>query len=73
MGLENCFVEDRDIVGILLYLISSGNDKGYFKDDEGIVGGINCKFLVFKIMNVLIVIDIIFEINLIVLFLMELV
>lgn len=67
MGLENCFAEDRDTVGTLSYSISSGNDKGYFKDDEGIVGGINRKFLVLKTTNVPIVIDTTPEINLTVL------
>lgn len=31
MGLENCFVEDRDIVGSIIYFISGGNENGYFK------------------------------------------
>lgn len=31
MGLENCYVEEWDILGIWVYRIVKGNEKGYLK------------------------------------------
>lgn len=67
LGLEDCFVEDRDMVGSLIYFISGGNEKGYFKVDKRMVSGISCVFFVLKIINIKIVRDVnVFEIILIV-------
>lgn len=31
MGLENCYVDDWDILGVRDYKIIKGNEKGYFR------------------------------------------
>lgn len=49
MGLENCYVDDWDILGVRDYKIIKGNEKGYFRVVKYDVG--EYSFLQLKVIN----------------------